>query len=164
MWAPISPPPARNVSSDGSTEGVCINHQVYPKLIWNRSRQEMSRALCDDSIVWQNANILATHPRMIDRRRLITSAVRRTLCSHSGADDDVLTGNMALGGDQAVAAWSDYVFSPDGSVRRDGGGREFKRPGGLGDDVRHGRAGAAAAVSTGWYWRSTTTTARRSAA
>lgn len=31
------------------------------------------------------------------------------------------TGNTALGGGQAVIAWSDYVFSPDGRVRRDGG-------------------------------------------
>jgi hypothetical protein len=31
------------------------------------------------------------------------------------------TGNTALGGGQAVIAWSDYVFSPDGRVQRDGG-------------------------------------------
>jgi hypothetical protein len=31
------------------------------------------------------------------------------------------TGNTAMGGGDAVIAWSDYVFSPDGRVRRDGG-------------------------------------------
>ncbi len=31
------------------------------------------------------------------------------------------TGNTAMGGGQAVIAWSDYLFSPDGRVQRDGG-------------------------------------------
>jgi hypothetical protein len=31
------------------------------------------------------------------------------------------TGNTALGGGQAVIAWSDYLFTPDGRVQRDGG-------------------------------------------
>lgn len=31
------------------------------------------------------------------------------------------TGNTAMGGGQAVIAWSDYLFTPDGRVQRDGG-------------------------------------------
>lgn len=31
------------------------------------------------------------------------------------------TGNAAMGGGDAIVAWSDYVFTPDGRVQRDGG-------------------------------------------
>lgn len=41
------------------------------------------------------------------------------------------TGTAAIGGGQAVVAWSDYVFSPDGIVRRDGGAGASTSGGGV---------------------------------
>ena len=55
-------------------------------------------------------------------------------------------GNTAMGGGQAVAAWSDYLFRRDGSVQRDGGAGASST--GSGVDVT---ASGSAASKTGRY-------------
>lgn len=90
-------------------QGIAAHRTAEPKR-WTQWRRAGDRIQLMKTDGWKNITYTAVYSTLPSNFRL-----DGRFSSTSGG------GNTALGGGQAVIAWSDYLFRPDGSVRRDGG-------------------------------------------
>lgn len=90
-------------------QGVAAHRAAKPDK-WTRWRRQGGRVQLEKSKGWDNITYTAVYSTLPTNFRL-----DGRYHSMNGG------GNTALGGGQAVAAWSDYLFRPDGSVQRGGG-------------------------------------------
>lgn len=90
-------------------QGIAANRAAQPKH-WTQWRRAGERIQLMKADGWKNITYTSVYSTLPKNFRL-----DGRFSSTSGG------GNTALGGGQAVIAWSDYLFRPDGSVRRDGG-------------------------------------------
>ena len=99
----------RDVEGLNHPQGLSAHRAGKPES-WTQWRRNGDRIQIVKKDGWQNITYTAVYSAL-------PSSFRLDGRYHSASG----TGNSALGGGQAVIAWSDYVFSPDGRVRRDGG-------------------------------------------
>lgn len=85
-------------------------HRAARPAKWTHWRRSGGKVQLQEEGAWENLGFTAVYSTLPADFRL--DGRFRSL---GGA------GTAAIGGSQAVVAWSDYVFSPDGRVRRDGG-------------------------------------------
>jgi uncharacterized membrane protein YgcG len=90
-------------------QGMLAHRQQNPD-DWTRWRRSGERIQLEKKDGWKNITYTAVYSALPKNFRLDGRY-------HSSSG----TGNTAMGGGQAVIAWSDYVFTPDGRVQRDGG-------------------------------------------
>jgi hypothetical protein len=90
-------------------QGMAAHRAAQPKQ-WTQWRRAGERIQLMKADGWKNITYTAVYSTLPTNFRL-----DGRFSSTSGG------GNTALGGGQAVIAWSDYLFRPDGSVQRDGG-------------------------------------------
>lgn len=90
-------------------QGIAAHRAAEPKR-WTQWRRAGERIQLMKSDGWKDITYTAVYSTLPPMFRL-----DGRFSSTSGS------GNTALGGGQAVIAWSDYLFRPDGSVRRDNG-------------------------------------------
>ncbi|HUQ11960.1 MAG TPA: hypothetical protein VM146_16715 [Steroidobacteraceae bacterium] len=89
--------------------GIAAHRAAKPDQ-WTQWRRDGERVQLRKSQGWDNITYTAVYSTLPASFRL-----DGRYHSMSGG------GNTAMGGGQAVAAWSDYLFGPDGSVQRGGG-------------------------------------------
>lgn len=90
-------------------QGVTAHRAAKPKN-WTQWRRQGERVQLMKSDGWKNITYTAVYSTLPK-----SFTLDGRFHSMSGG------GNTALGGGDAVAAWSDYLFRPDGTVQRDGG-------------------------------------------
>jgi hypothetical protein len=90
-------------------QGLAAHKSAKPKE-WTRWRRSGDKVQLEKTKGWENLGYTVVYRALPKDFRL--DGLFRSL---GGG------GNIALGGGQAVAAWSDYRFSPDGRVERGGG-------------------------------------------
>jgi hypothetical protein len=115
-------------------QGLAAHRAGNPKK-WTRWRRQGERVQLMKADGWKNITYTAVYSTLPKGFRL-----DGRFHSMNGG------GNSALGGGQAVAAWTDYLFRPDGRMQRDGGASASST--GTGVDVT---AGSTAAARTGRY-------------
>jgi hypothetical protein len=90
-------------------QGMAAHRAAQPKH-WTQWRRTGERIQLMKEDVWKNITYTAVYSTLPKNFRLDG----RFSSTRGG-------GNTALGGGQAVIAWSDYLFRPDGTVQRGGG-------------------------------------------
>lgn len=90
-------------------QGIAAHRAAKPKH-WTQWRRQGERVQLMKADGWKNITYTAVYSTLPK-----SFSLDGRFHSMSGG------GNTALGGGEAVAAWSDYLFHPDGSVQRDGG-------------------------------------------
>ena len=98
-----------DVKELGHPQGIAADRAAQPKH-WTQWRRAGERIQLMKEDGWKNITYTAVYSTLPKNFRL-----DGRFSTTSGG------GNTALGGGQAVIAWSDYRFRPDGSVQRDGG-------------------------------------------
>jgi hypothetical protein len=115
MFAPCPVVLFRNGSALTDVEGLdhprgLSAHRGEKPKSWTRWQRAGDRIQLLKSEGWKNITYTAVY-----------SALPRDFRLDGRYHSSSGTGNTAMGGGQAVIAWSDYVFTPDGRVQRDGG-------------------------------------------
>jgi hypothetical protein len=90
-------------------QGIAAHRAAKPDK-WTQWRRQGERVQLMKSKGWDNITYTAVY-----------STLPRTFRLDGRYHSMGGGGNTAMGGGQAVAAWSDYLFRPDGSVQRGGG-------------------------------------------
>jgi hypothetical protein len=90
-------------------QGLAAHRAAKPDE-WTQWRRQGERVQLMKSKGWDNITYTAVYSTLPKTFRLDGRY-------HSSSG----TGNTAMGGGDAVIAWSDYLFRPDGTVQRDGG-------------------------------------------
>ncbi len=107
----------KDVSGLSYRGGLQAHRQAHPA-DWTRWRRADGRLQLAGSGGWKAMAFTTTYARLPDELRL--NGLYRNL---SG------TGNIAVGGNSQVAAWSEYRFWPDGRVARGGGAGAYAASG-----------------------------------
>lgn len=89
--------------------GIAAHRRVKPEE-WTRWRRSFGKLEIHGEKGWETLEFQTTYPKLPNDFRL--NGLFRSL---SGG------GTIAVGGNQSIAAWNDYRFSPDGRVVRGGG-------------------------------------------
>jgi hypothetical protein len=90
-------------------QGIAAHRASRPDK-WTQWRRQGERVQLMKSKGWDNITYSAVY-----------STLPRTFRLDGRYHSSSGTGNTAVGGGDAVIAWSDYLFRPDGTVQRDGG-------------------------------------------